>query len=156
MSQRQPCHTPRPQVQAGRRGGGYSMVEILVTLSIVGILATLAYPAYRTQVQHVRRTDAQAVLMQAAQFLERYYTENGKYAEDGMPCPIPYSKAPIDGSESYYTIVGNCTGSTFTVDAIPASGGPEAGAGKLQIDDSGVRRWDRDNSDEYESGEDHW
>jgi type IV pilus assembly protein PilE len=131
------------------------MVEILVTLSIVAILATIAYPAYRSQVQHVRRADAQAVLMQAAQFLERLYTENGTYSGGA----IPYSKSPIDGSDSYYTItVENRTASTFAVVASPTSGGPEVGSGKMQVDESGLRRWDRDNNGAYaaDGSENHW
>ena len=54
----------------------------MIVVAIVAILAAIAYPSYRDQIERTRRADAQAVLMQAAQFMERIYTENGCYNPD--------------------------------------------------------------------------
>ena len=128
---------------------GFSLIELMVVVAIVAILAAIAYPSYRSQVEKTRRADAKAVLMQAAQYMERAYTENGCY--DKNPCgtgtatSLPYNKSPIDGAANYYTIaLTGVTSSTFTITASATTGGPEAGAGSLDIDNTGQRRWDRD------------
>jgi type IV pilus assembly protein PilE len=140
---------------SARARGGFSLIELLVVVTIVGILAAIAYPSYRNQVERTRRADAQAVLMQAAQYLERVYTENGAYNPDGFA--LPYTKSPIDGSEAYYAIsLPTQTATHFTLRATPQ--GPETGAGMLEITDTGERHWDRDKDGSIaeDGSEDTW
>ena len=58
---------------------GVTLIELLITVVIIGILASVAYPSYQNYVLRANRAAAQGVLMEAAQFLERNYTTNNCY-----------------------------------------------------------------------------
>jgi len=123
-----------------RPGRGFTLIELLVAIVIVAILAALAYPSYRSQIQKTRRVDAQGVLMQGAQFMERRYTEDVSYTVAGFP----FTKSPIDGSTSYYTIsvalrMNGAVPIGFTITATANPNGPENGQAPLTLDDAGTR-----------------
>jgi type IV pilus assembly protein PilE len=58
---------------------GFSFIEIICTLAIISILASLAYPLYSQQIIHSRRTQAEAQLMALALKLENYFLSYGSY-----------------------------------------------------------------------------
>lgn len=58
---------------------GFTLIELMIAVAVVGILAALAYPTYVDQVRKSRRSDAQATLLRTAQVLERCYTEYNAY-----------------------------------------------------------------------------
>jgi type IV pilus assembly protein PilE len=58
------------------RSKGFTLTEIMIVVAIIGIIAAIAYPSYQDSVRKSRRADARAVLLEAAQFMERRYTEN--------------------------------------------------------------------------------
>jgi len=123
-----------------RPGRGFTLIELLVAIVIVAILAALAYPSYRSQIQKTRRVDAQGVLMQGAQFMERGYTENGRYTVAGFP----FSKSPIDGTTTYYAIsvalrMNGEVPIGFTITATANANGPEKNQAPLTLDDAGTR-----------------
>lgn len=149
--------------RAVRRGHrlGFTLIELMIVVGIVAILAAIAYPSYRAQVTKTRRADAQSVLMQAAQFMERLYTENGCY--DGSSCGLPatvlpFTKSPVDGTEAYYDIqIFTADAQTFNIRATPRATGPEGEAGILDIDETGRRGRDRDRDGEISHpGESGW
>jgi type IV pilus assembly protein PilE len=162
---------PAPRRMAPALGScpsrGFSLIELMIVLLIASILAAFAYPSYRAQIEKTRRADAQSVLMQAAQFMERVYTESGRYNPDAPLDPecsdaadfdLPFDQSPIEGTAVYYRIalVSLCK-TSFVLRAIPNRAGPEAGAGMLQIDDQGRRGRDRNfDNDVSDIGEDHW
>lgn len=150
--------TSRPAYPPGpypRPHGGFTLIELLVAVAIVGILAAIAYPSYRDQILKTRRADAKAVLMQAAQFMERIHSETGCYdpgddydCVSGDPAAvIPFDKSPIDGDDTHFEIgiVASSLGAnTYTLYAAPTASVADAGC--LQIDDTGTRYWDADAS----------
>ena len=71
---------PSTDHAAPTRQRGFTLIELMIVLVIVGIVASIAYPSYTRYVQKSLRTDAHAGLMQAASELERCYTRTYAYA----------------------------------------------------------------------------
>ena len=79
-----------------RRDHAVTLIELLVTLAIVGTLAALAYPAFRAQLLRAHRTEAIEMLLRAAAAQERYMLAYGRYATsladggaaDGLPISL--------------------------------------------------------------------
>ncbi|WP_444985256.1 type IV pilin protein [Halomonas mongoliensis] len=77
----QPSTRGRPQGPAGsiRRSAGFTLIELMIAVAIIGILASIAYPSYQRYVERALRADAHAGLMEAAGIMERCYTQFNRY-----------------------------------------------------------------------------
>jgi len=108
-------------LQIPNRSQGFSLIELLIAVAIIGILAAIAIPMYSDYVTRSRRADGQATLMQVAQDLERCYTQFSKYNDNN--CSVVNSGVVSETSDQgFYGISasgGNLTESTFTLTATP-------------------------------------
>ena len=62
---------------------GFTLIELMIAVAIVGILAGIAYPSYQDSVRKSRRADAKGALLGFANAMERYFTENNSYLGAG-------------------------------------------------------------------------
>lgn len=101
---------------------GFTLIELMIVLAVVAILAAVAYPSYVNQVRKGRRADAETVLLQAEQFMQRYYSTSLKgYTDAVLPDNLKTSPAGASDSTKYYTISVEIsdTGQGYTLSAEP-------------------------------------
>mgnify|MGYP001944455157 CR=1 FL=1 len=126
-----------------KRGNkGFTLIELMIVVAIVGILAAFAYPSYTEHVRKARRADAQAALLELAQFMERYYTANGRYVDaTGVAPTLPFTEAPKDGGTKFYDLgfSGTPTASTYVLQATPKNGMSGDPCGNLRLSNAGVK-----------------
>lgn len=116
------------------KSGGFSLIELMVSVAIVAILAGVAVPAYQNHMVTSRRTDAQRVMVEWAQAMERYYTANGSYA-NGANCGVAQPS-----TVSMYGIACSLSaGGGFSLTATPTSSSAQASDGNLTLDNTGAR-----------------
>ena len=119
---------------------GFTLIEVMIVVVIIGILATIAYPSYTRHVQNTRMATAQADLMELAQFMERQYSLTNRYDTNVADASdLPFTASPKDGGTTAYDI-GIVTGqNTFTLTATAV--GPQLGhwCGNLTLNQAGTR-----------------
>ena len=98
-----------------RNEAGFSMIELMVVVAIVGILATIAVPSYRQYVWQTNRTDAVRGLTLNAQILQRCYSQN--FSFNVAACTGALSAVSANGN--YNLAVTAITNSTYTLTATP-------------------------------------
>lgn len=95
---------------------GFTLVELLIVIAIMGILAAIAYPSYNNYILKSRRSDAQSTLSFDQMALERCYAQNFSYAGCASLPAFPQTSP-----QGFYTInLSNVTATTYTLTAVPA------------------------------------
>ena len=119
------------------RPHGFTLLELLITCVIVGILAAIALPFYQSQIQKSRRSDAKSALVGAAGQMERYMTEQGTYATATLGTGGVYPSTTQNG---YYTLsLSNLSASSYTLNAVPAGSQVGDPCGTMTYTDQGVK-----------------
>lgn len=130
---------------ARRRGSGFTLLELMVVLVVMGVLAALAITSYSRYGFRARRADGQKLLMAIASAEERYYAQHNAYADLAT---IGYSTTATATSEnSFYTAavtvttINTVAAQAFTATATPVPKGSQAKdtCGALTLTDTGTK-----------------
>lgn len=141
-----------------QKRNGFTLIELMITVTIIGILASIAVPTYLEHTRKSRRTDAEGALVGFANAMERHYTLTNSYCDaagasgsnscgaagtndTGSPTIFP-SQTPVDGGNKYYNLtISAVSVSGFTLSATPISGTDQADdkCGTLTLSNTGLR-----------------
>lgn len=128
------------------RPRGFTLIELLTVLAIIVVLVSIAYPGYAQYAQRARRSAARAVLLESAQFMERYYSARNTYVADAsltpllapsLPDALQYAPAGATRAEATHAIsVDKVSAIDYTLKATSLKADP---CGDLTLDSTGVR-----------------
>jgi len=117
---------------------GFTLIELMITVAIIAILASIAYPSYQQHVLRTRRAVAAGCLMELAQFMERFYTTNLTYA--GAALPNTSCRADLASTYTFAFASGEPTATTFIINAAPAGAqANDTRCGTISLTQAGVK-----------------
>lgn len=142
MSTMTSASMPRPRAPAQRTSAGFSLIELMVVVAIVGILAAVALPSYQAYVVRTQRAAATACLAEMAQFMERVYASNLRYdLNNAVATALPAAQCRNDIAARYTIALAASAQRTFSVTATPqgAQASADGQCATLSITQAGTR-----------------
>ncbi len=130
-----------------RMNKGFSLVELMVALVIIGILTVIAVPSYSSYLVKSSRAAAQKELLELASLQEKIYLNSSAYTPN---MTTAYNGTATGGlgkttgqtDDGRYSLAFNGTpDQTFEIRAVPVAGSAQEGDGCLLIMENGVRQW---------------
>lgn len=126
---------------------GFTLMELMIVVAIIGVLAAVAFPAYQQYVIRSNRADVQAEMIQIAQRIENYKVTRGTYTGVALSQPSIYGSSvfPKTG-KALYDITLN-TGqrdglvTDWTIEAAPRSDSIQKDNGTIRLNDLGHKCW---------------
>lgn len=119
---------------------GFSLIEVMIVVAIVGILSAIAYPSYNSYMVKSRRTDAQRAMVEYAQSMERYFTANGRYTTTAGSTGANTCGGAAPVAVSLYAITcSTASDTTFTITATPTTGSAQASDGNQTLTNTGAK-----------------
>mgnify|MGYP000179081462 CR=1 FL=1 len=111
---------------------GFTLIELVIVVTIIGIIVSIALPNYYDSVRKTRRSEAQTALVQNMNVMERYFTENSRYDN------ILDASLAIE-STNYYDINLVTSATSYSLSAAPQNSQTSDSCGTLSISSIGAK-----------------
>ncbi|WP_283939457.1 type IV pilin protein [Pseudomonas sp. R3.Fl] len=132
------------------RQKGFTLIEVMVVVAIVGILAAIAYPSYQQYVLRSGRADGKAKLMEVMQAQERFFSQNQTYTatlgtgNGGLGYSADANGAVASENRKYNITAAACANKTIAscvvLSAAPVGGqANDSECGTLTLDSTGIK-----------------
>ena len=91
------------------KANGFTLVELMITIAIIAILATIALPSYERYISKSNRVDATTEVMKLAAAQEKYYLQNNSYATEPLLAAFINGGTTLETQSGYYgvAVAGN-------------------------------------------------
>jgi type IV pilus assembly protein PilE len=96
---------------------GFTLIELMIVMALIGIIIAFGYPAYRDQVMKARRSDGMAALLELADRMERHYSDVGTYKQSDDSDTTVTDVFPSFSSDYYTLSIDSQDNISFTVSA---------------------------------------
>ncbi len=130
-------------VRRRKKHGGFSLIEMMTVLTVIGILTALALPSFQEYLRRGHRAEARVGLLQAAQWMERVATANGVYPAttskngvEAMSLPASLTTVPTG---RYAVSLKTSTDSAYTLIAVPSGAQADDKCGTFTLNQASVR-----------------
>lgn len=100
------------------RSAGFTIVEVMIVVAIVGILAAIAYPSYQEHIRNTREAEAKGLIMEYASELEAFRAKNFEYPADDAAAR-GFAPDGLYGSDFYTPVYNRDSPHAFTITAAP-------------------------------------
>jgi type IV pilus assembly protein PilE len=141
-----------PDSRRARRG--FTLIEVMIVVAIIAILSMIAMPSYQEHVRRSKRAEAEGILMEAAQFMQRYYSANDRYTasagtatteaeqtvDDLSILPASLRQSPKSGTANYtIAVFARDTPPSYTLKATRTGSMTGDKCGTLVLSGQGVK-----------------
>jgi type IV pilus assembly protein PilE len=94
---------------------GFTLIELMITVAIIGILTSVGYPSYQSHIKKAKRSEAQAALVSMATAMEQWRVENNN-SYCGVSSAIPAPTCPTLAASDIFAVQVPTDGGTKTYD----------------------------------------
>ena len=120
------------------RSKGFTLIEIMITIAIIGVITAVAWPSYERYQEKGRRADGISALLQNSANLEKCFINHGAYNHARCNVSVP---SPSSSTENYYTIAIVRAADTYTITATPKNAqAGDAECATLTVDQLGEKK----------------